>query len=80
MATSPYSDRDRGGEHEQGGEGDRRDARDPSPEEFAAIVAAIEIAWPRRAVDATALAPSPWRFSNRWWMPRRSAAADRARP
>jgi Acyl-CoA carboxylase epsilon subunit len=40
---------------------------DPTDEEVAAIVAAVEASWPR-AVAATA--PSPpqrWRFSGRWW-------------
>jgi hypothetical protein len=36
-------------------------------EEVAAIVAAIEVAWPRPAADATADAPPRWRFSGRWW-------------
>jgi hypothetical protein len=44
----------------------------PSPEELAAIVAAVEAAWP--APDGPADAPaeprSPgWRFSGRWWHP-----------
>jgi len=41
----------------------------PSPEELAAIVAAVEMCWPR---PAPALGPAPesapaWRFSGRWW-------------
>ena len=39
---------------------------DPSDEEVAAIVAAIEVTWPRPAA-AVAEAPSRWRFSGRWW-------------
>ncbi len=41
----------------------------PGPEELAAIMAAIEVAWPRPAVgDADAGATTPrWRFSGRWW-------------
>ena len=41
----------------------------PSPEELAAILAAVEMAWPRAVVVA---AEEPeragqWRFSGRWW-------------
>jgi hypothetical protein len=54
--------------------------RDPSPEELAAIVAAIEVAWPRPVVVEAQPQQSPWRFSNRWWMPRRAPAASRQRP
>jgi hypothetical protein len=55
---------------------------DPTPEELAAIVAAVEVAWPRPVVvvDDGAARPSPWRFSNRWWSPRRSPASSRVRP
>ncbi|HVM07783.1 MAG TPA: hypothetical protein VM345_04940 [Acidimicrobiales bacterium] len=51
------------------------------PAVLAAIVAAVEAAWPRPVVvhDAPP-AGSPWRFSNRWWMPRRAPAASRNRP
>jgi hypothetical protein len=39
---------------------------EPSDEELAAIVAAIEVTWPRPiAVTATEL--PRWRFSGRWW-------------
>jgi hypothetical protein len=53
---------------------------DPSPEEVAAIAAAIELAWPRPVVDAGAGAPEPstWRFSGRWWA--RPVATRRMRP
>jgi len=40
----------------------------PTDDELAAIVAAVEIAWPRpaaRPLDDDA--PSRWRFSGRWW-------------
>lgn len=38
----------------------------PTDEEAAAIVAAVEVAWPRAAV--TAEVPSErWRWSGRWW-------------
>ncbi len=40
---------------------------EPSAEEVAAIVAAIEAAWPRPAAGAPPEAPSRWRFSGRWW-------------
>jgi hypothetical protein len=39
---------------------------DPSDEEVAAIVAAVEVTWPRPAPVA-AEPPSRWRFSGRWW-------------
>ena len=55
--------------------------REPSPEELVAIVAAVEMAWPRPVVVVEeANQPSPWRFSNRWWTPRRSPASTRIRP
>jgi hypothetical protein len=42
---------------------------DPSPEELAAIVAAVEVAWPRPVAVVTAEPDrtGPWRFSGRWW-------------
>jgi len=36
-------------------------------EEVAAIVAAIELSWPRAAAAAEREAPLRWRFSGRWW-------------
>jgi len=40
---------------------------EPTDEEVAAIVAAVEVAWPRPVTEA-AVEPSPrWRFSGRWW-------------
>jgi hypothetical protein len=41
----------------------------PTPEELAAIVVAVEVAWPGPVVvqDVRALRPNPWRFSGRWW-------------
>ena len=51
----------------------------PTDEEAAAIVAAIEAAWPRPVVlDTTPQGPPAWRFSGRWW--RRPVAARRERP
>ena len=39
----------------------------PTDEEAAAIVAALELSWPR-AVAATEPEAAPrWRFSGRWW-------------
>lgn len=41
----------------------------PSPEQLAAIVAAVELAWPRPVLVAEApAAPPRWRFSGRWWV------------
>jgi hypothetical protein len=40
---------------------------DASDEEVAAIVAAIEVAWPRPAMAEDRAAPPRWRFSGRWW-------------
>jgi hypothetical protein len=43
---------------------------EPSPEEMAAIVAAVVAVWPRPVVVAAAFEPerpSAWRFSGRWW-------------
>jgi hypothetical protein len=41
----------------------------PTDEEAAAIVAAIEVLWPRPVVVEEQPAPrrSSWRFSGRWW-------------
>jgi hypothetical protein len=58
----------------------RSSRREPTKEELAAIVAAVEAAWPRPVAASRPPAASPWRFSNRWWMPRRSVAAERQRP
>ncbi len=48
----------------------------PGPDEMAAIVAAVEMLWPRPVVlEAPAGPTTPaWRFSGRWWnrpLPRR---------
>jgi hypothetical protein len=42
---------------------------DPGDEELAAIVAAIELTWPKPvAVSRPVTAePSRWRFAGRWW-------------
>jgi hypothetical protein len=53
---------------------------DPSDEEVAAIVAAIEAGWPKPVVAAAATTerPNTWRFSGRWWS--RPVPARRDRP
>jgi hypothetical protein len=41
---------------------------EPTAEEAAAIVAAVDAAWPRAGVAAAGAADPPrWRFSGRWW-------------
>ena len=39
----------------------------PTPEEAAAIVAAVEVAWPRHGSGEAPAEPPRWRFSGRWW-------------
>jgi hypothetical protein len=39
----------------------------PDDDEMAAIVAAIELAWPRTATSSPEMSRSRWRFSGRWW-------------
>jgi hypothetical protein len=40
----------------------------PTDDEEAAIVAAVELLWPRPAAsDGPAQRPSAWKFSGRWW-------------
>ncbi len=41
----------------------------PTDEELAAIIAAVELAWPRPVVVVEQAEPSvpAWRFSGRWW-------------
>ena len=36
-------------------------------EEVAAIMAAVEVAWPRPVAAPDADLPPRWRFSGRWW-------------
>jgi hypothetical protein len=55
----------------------------PPDDQLAAIVAAVEVAWPKPVVvaegDCDGRPPTPvWRFSARWW--RRPIAARRERP
>jgi hypothetical protein len=51
----------------------------PSDEEAAAIVAAVEVLWPKpvAAVRAEPRRTLAWRFSGRWWQRDRMAHADR---
>jgi hypothetical protein len=50
---------------------------DPTDEEAVAIVAAIELAWPRRVEAGLPAAPPRWRFSGRWWSKPIPARRDR---
>jgi hypothetical protein len=53
----------------------------PSPDELAAIVAAVEMAWPRPVIMSPppgSERPGPWRFSGRWWS--KPSAVQRNRP
>jgi hypothetical protein len=51
----------------------------PTEEELVAIMAAVELLWPRPVVEAEAGEPAnAWRFSGRWWA--RPVTARRARP
>ena len=54
----------------------------PTPEEVAAVVAAIEMTWPRPvvAIEEDKAKPKPWRFSGRWWLSGTPVAAQRRRP
>jgi hypothetical protein len=49
----------------------------PTDEEAAAIVAAVEVAWPR-AASAPEPEESRWRWSGRWWT--KPIPLDRSRP
>ena len=40
---------------------------EPTDEEVAAIVAAVELAWPRPAAAEDTESLPRWRFSGRWW-------------
>jgi hypothetical protein len=58
---SPSEEPAPGTRHGGGGPG-------PTDEELAAIVAAVEVAWPRPTVASSAQEPPPrWRFAGRWW-------------
>jgi hypothetical protein len=51
---------------------------DPTEEEAAAIVAAVEVLWPRGDDERGPTDRPRWRFSNRWWS--KPVAARRQRP
>ena len=54
----------------------------PTDEELVAIVAALELAWPRPVVVEAVAAPSAagaWRWSGRWWA-KSPIPASRRRP
>ncbi|HET9610965.1 MAG TPA: hypothetical protein VFP06_15250 [Acidimicrobiales bacterium] len=40
---------------------------EPTDEEVAAIVAAVEVTWPRPAAAEDTGSLPRWRFSGRWW-------------
>jgi hypothetical protein len=41
---------------------------EPTDDEMAAVLAAVEAVWPRPSAGAAIDHPSPrWRFSGRWW-------------
>jgi Acyl-CoA carboxylase epsilon subunit len=40
---------------------------EPTDEEVAAIVAAVEATWPRAAAPSAPEQAPRWRFSGRWW-------------
>ncbi len=50
----------------------------PTEEEAAAIVAAIELAWPRPSGGGAEEIQPRWRFSGRWW--NRPVPTRRERP
>ncbi|HUF32133.1 MAG TPA: hypothetical protein VMN58_02850 [Acidimicrobiales bacterium] len=54
----------------------------PTDEELAAIMAAVELSWPRPVIVADPAGPAgatpAWRFSGRWW--RRPIPVRRDRP
>ena len=53
---------------------------EPSSGELAAIVAAIEVVWPRpQAPPAVDEPPPSWRFSGRWWTEPINSRRDRPR-
>lgn len=62
-----------------GTEGTRARPAAPGEDELVAIVAALEVTWPRGvAGDAGARAATPrWRFSGRWWTKPIPARRDR---
>jgi hypothetical protein len=53
-------------------------AGDPTPEEIAAIVAAVQTVWARPQAAVVPDEPMRWRFSGRWWS--KPVPTRRARP
>ena len=51
---------------------------DPSDEEVAAILAAVEVGLPRAGAPESREEPPRWRWSGRWWS--KPIPARRARP
>lgn len=49
----------------------------PTDEEAAAIVAAVELCWPRAAAVPPPEPPPRWRFAGRWWTKPVPARRDR---
>lgn len=55
----------------------------PTDVELAAIVAAVEFAWPRPAAEPEPRGPrrqTDWQTSSRWWSPPVAARRHRPRP
>ena len=52
-------------------------AGDPTLEEVAAIVAAVEVVWPRAAHPQVVPTSPRWRWSGRWWSKPVPARRDR---
>jgi hypothetical protein len=50
---------------------------EPTDEEVAAIVAAVEVVWPRPTARVGSAEPPRWRFSGRWWSKPVPARRDR---
>ncbi|MDE3087699.1 MAG: hypothetical protein KGJ77_13180, partial [Acidobacteriota bacterium] len=50
---------------------------DPDPAVLAAIVAAVDAAWPRPAPPPESPRTPAWRFSGRWWALPTAAGRDR---
>jgi hypothetical protein len=61
-----------------GGSVSVRVAGEASDEDVAAIMAAVEVVWPRAAAAEEPEEPTRWRFSGRWWS--RPIPARRGRP
>jgi hypothetical protein len=56
------------------------ESRNPSDEEVAAIVAAIEVLWARPTAPAAPTTdPTRWRFAGRWWSKPIPVRRDRPR-